>query len=216
MEDAGTYRIVMEGDWQLVDLYTLPHAFLHNYSFIYCFDSDLDPRDDERIDDALRGYPWRGGYSYVNIYTVLRHQVPHHQRPRISTIRYESPGWIDLILNVDVALQVAKSLSIYLGSVSAAAVTYKKLNKIFYDINKQRRESRNRDIQLSTQEVRKLRKLSDELAKSLGFTGLEDLNRRTGDREVAARLLTAHYRRMKNMAELVREGKAQFPEAPDE
>jgi len=57
----------MDRRWSLEDLYEFPYAYSQIYSFIYCFDSELNARDAERIDYALEGYPWRGGYSYVSV-----------------------------------------------------------------------------------------------------------------------------------------------------
>src|SRR6267142_1463537 len=106
-ENPGGYRILMEGRWDLVDLSGVPHYFEQCYSFIYCFDAEVRPISSERISVALRGYPWRGGYSYINIYTVLRTQIAWRDKPRLREVRYASPGWLDLALNPDVAIQVA-------------------------------------------------------------------------------------------------------------
>lgn len=101
-EEIGAYRVLLDGRWKLDDLYEFPHAFSQCYAFIYCLDSQLNPRDKERIDNALVGYPWRGGYSYVNIYTVFQNQIPIQDRPEIKSISYASPGWLDIFLNADV------------------------------------------------------------------------------------------------------------------
>ena len=123
-KNGGAYRVLLDGKWQLEDLYTFAHAFSQCYAFIYCLDSELDPSDRDRINEAFTGYPWRGGYSYVNIYTVLRHQVPRRHQPSITSISYGSPGWLDILLNPDVALQVAKSVGILSGSTVMAAKAY--------------------------------------------------------------------------------------------
>lgn len=205
------YRIEMDRKWSLRDLFTLPYSYSQNYAFVYCFDTQLDPRDADRINYALQGYPWRGGYSYVNIYTVLQHQVPADERPQISSIQYASPGWLDLLLNPDVALQVAKSVGILLGAVVSAAATYQKINKILTSVNKVRSEARNQQLKLSRAEAAELSALTKLLANDLGFESLEKLTERTGDPEVSTRLLMAHYRRMKQLGNFVVAGKAGFP-----
>src|SRR5260221_10426766 len=98
MDRRELYPVLMRGRWGLEDLYRLPRAYLNSYAFVYCFDSDLAPRDAKRIDRALQEYPWKGGYSYVNVYGVLRNQVPLLERPEIRSIEYHSPGSIDLLL----------------------------------------------------------------------------------------------------------------------
>ncbi len=208
----STYRISMDKRWDLEDLYLLPHAYSQNYAFVYCFDTTLDPRDAERIDYALQGYPWRGGYSYVNIYTVLKHQVPSKERPKIAAIQYASPGWIDLALNPDVAMQIAKSVGIYLCASVGAGSTYRKINSILAKINEERARARNAQLKLARAEAIELAKLTQELAKSWDFNSVNQLTHRTGDAEVATRLLMAHYRRMKILGDYVLKGKARFPE----
>src|SRR5712671_4940806 len=125
MADANYYRVILDEEWKLTDLYEFPHSYDQCYAFIYCLDSDLSPRDRARINLALEGYPWQGGYSYVNIYTVLRNQVPLRDRPRIKSISKASPGWLDLFLNVGVAIQVAQSVMALSGAAVSAAIAYK-------------------------------------------------------------------------------------------
>jgi hypothetical protein len=45
--------VLLDGEWRLRDLYEFPHALGQCYAFIYCFDSDLRPRERERIDEAV-------------------------------------------------------------------------------------------------------------------------------------------------------------------
>ena len=189
----------------------LPHSYNQIYSFIYCLDTPHDPRDAERIDFALTEYPWRGGYSYVNIYQVLRNQVPARERPKVASISYNSPGWIDLALNPDVALQIAKALGIYMGSALGAAEAYKKLDKIFAALNKQRREAQNANIKLAQAEAREVAKLNEILASQLGFDSVKELNERTKDPEVTAKLLMVHHRRLRTVSEFVKSGKVELP-----
>jgi hypothetical protein len=85
MNQSRHYQLLMDKHWQLDDLYEFPHAFAQTYAFIYCLDSELNPRHRERIKTALLDYPWKGGYSYVNIYSVLRSQVPREDRPEIHS-----------------------------------------------------------------------------------------------------------------------------------
>src|ERR1700684_1999818 len=135
MQDGEFYRILLANDWRLTDLYEFPHAYSQNYAFIYCLDSERNAADRGRIDYALENYPWRGGYSYVNIYTVLQNQVAIEERPRIKSISKSSPGWLDLLLNVDVALSVAKSVAALAASATAATYAYKNIQKYLGDVN---------------------------------------------------------------------------------
>jgi hypothetical protein len=201
----------LANDWGLTDLYEFPHAYSQNYAFIYCFDSDLPPRDKDRINYALTNYPWQGGYSYVNIYTVLQNQVPPRDRPRIRSISKSSPGWLDLFLNVSVAIDVAKAVAILSGSGVTAAYAYKQIHKYLSDINLDRKRRELQALQISHAQARVLREMSAEMAKFLGFKNLQELHESTGSPEISLRLLLAHYRRISTLVEYVESGKAELP-----
>ena len=210
--NAGVYRVVLDGEWQLEDLYTFPHAFSQCYAFIYCLDSELNPRDSDRINEALAGYPWRGGYSYVNIYTVLRHQVPRRHRPSITSISYGSPGWLDILLNPDVAFQVATSVGILSGSAVAATKAYAACMKYISQVSVDRKRAELETMRLTREQHRTFMYMCEDLAKSIGFESVKELHERTGNPEVSLKLLAAHYRRTDQLVDFVKAGKARLPE----
>lgn len=201
----------MDSRWALEDLYEFPHTYSQTYSFIYCFDSELDARDADRINYALEGYLWRGGYSYVNIYTILANQVPREHKPEVAKIQYASPGFIDIILNPDVALQVAKSVSILLGTGVAGVEAYKRIYKALLEMNKDKKKQQAEITTYSEAEARALTSMSDTLAKNMGFNNVAELHQRTKNPEVTLKLLMAHHRRLSTLGEFVREGKVSLP-----
>ena len=211
MPDMSYYRVLLDREWKLVDLYEFPHAYAQNYAFIYCLDSELNPRDRARINRALEGYPWKGGYSYVNIYAVLQNQVPVRERPRIKSISKSSPGWLDLFLNIDVALQVAQAVASLSAASVAAAWAYKKIMKVQTDINLDRKRGVLREMQITQAQAKVITSMCAEMATFLGFKNLKELHQYTGSPEVTLKLMLAHYRRISTLAEYVHEGKAALP-----
>jgi hypothetical protein len=211
MPDGEYYRIRLDKDWRLADLYEFPHAYMQNYAFVYCLDSDRDARDRHRIDRALETYPWRGGYSYVNIYSVLQHQVPLRDRPLIKSISKSSPGWLDLLLDIDVAIKVAKSVAVFSGSAVSAILAYKQIQKYLGDINIDRKRHQLQQLQITEAQAKAFTSMSVEMAKFLGFKSLKELQDRTGNPEVTLKLLLAHFRRMSTLVEYQEKGKAELP-----
>lgn len=207
-----SYRVLLDGKWQLEDLYTFPHAFSQCYAFIYCLDSKLDPRDRDRINEAFEGYPWRGGYSYVNIYTVLQNQVPRRDRPVVKAISYASPGWLDIFLNPEVAIQVAKSVGILATSSVAAAKAYASAMKYISQVSADRRRAELDELRLTRAQHQTFMAMCEDLAKFLGFKSVKELHERTGNPEVSLKLLAAHYRRTEQLLDFVKEGKATLPD----
>jgi hypothetical protein len=207
------YRIVLpqSSDWSLQDLYVFPHTYEQCYTFVYCLDTQLPARDEEAIDHAFERYPWKGGYSYVNFYQVLRTRIPSAARPKLASMHKASPGWIELALNLDVAVQVAKSVALMSGSFVAAAAAYKKAWTLLLSIRTEREKARNQQLQLRQSQVKAIRGTCEELAKCLGFKNLNELHKRTSDPEVSLKLLAAHYRRLRTLHQYESRGKIELP-----
>lgn len=214
-KDPDVYRVLLDGKWGLYDLYEFPHAFSQCYSFIYCLDSALEARDRERIDAAFVGYPWRGGYSYVNIYTVFKNQLPARDRPQVKSISYASPGWLDLFLNAGVAIQVAKSVGILAGSALGATTAYAKIIKTLSGIKAERERAKLHEMQLTQAQHKTLMGMCEDMAKFLGFKNVKELHQRTGSPEISLKLLLAHYRRTSALVEFVKNGQAALPDEID-
>ncbi len=211
-DDQESYRLLLNGNWELSDLYEFPHAFDQCYAFVYCLDSELDIYDRERVDGAFAGYPWRGGYSYVNIYSVLQHQIPWRHRPRVKSIHKASPGWLDLFLNADVAIQVAKSVSALASAGVVATKAYSVIKKTLSQIKVDRERAKLHELQLTQTQHKTLMSMCEDMAKFLGFKNVKELHARTGSPEVSLKLLSAHYRRTTVLLKYVEEGKIKLPE----
>ncbi len=211
LPEAAEYRVLLDENWGLDDLANFPHAYSQAYSFVYCFDAAFESKKPKRVDEALQEYPWMGGYSYLNIYTVLKHQVPPERRPDIQSIQFASPGWIDLLLEPESALRIAKSVGFICGAFVAVAATVQRIDAIRLAMNRKRREERAHAVKLSAHETQELNQLCKELAKSIGFGNLNALHRRTKSPEVSLNLLLAHYRRLNQLANYVKRGQASLP-----
>jgi hypothetical protein len=212
--ESGIYRIEMDGRWNLKDLYEFPHAYLQVYAFVYAFDTKLPTRDSDRINYALESYPWAGGYSIVNMYTVLQTQVGPRFKPIIKEIRYASPGWIDILLHLHPAVKIAGAVATVATSAAGTVKAYAAIQDCLYKIRARAKQARIERIQLTRQEAQELHGLNQDLAKSIGFDSLAELEARTGNAEVTAKLLSAQYRRLKTLAKFVAEGKANLPLHP--
>jgi len=209
--DSVIYRIEMDGRWNLKDLYEFPHAYLQVYAFTYAFDTDLPSHDADRINYALENYPWGGGYSIVNIYSILQSQVGPKFKPIIKEIRYASPGWIDLLLHPYPAVKIAGAVATIATSVAGTVKAYSAVQNCLYKISARSQQARIEKIQLTRQEITELQKLNQDLASAMNFTQLDALQARTTSVHVTAKLLSAQYRRLKQLAKFVTAGKVNLP-----
>jgi len=211
MGDVDLYRVLMDERWELEDLYTFPYTYSQVHAFIYNLDFELDDARERRIDYSLINYPWRGGYSYTNIYRVLNNLIPEQDKPKISEIKYASPGWIELLMNPDVALKIAGAMVTLIGTGAGGMEAFKRIDRARLEIAKKRRMHNVEMVKLSALEAKYLNEMSEEIAKNIGFTNLEKLNQRTKNPEVTLKLLLAHQRRMNKLAAFVASGKANLP-----
>jgi hypothetical protein len=209
--NRATYRILIDGDWSLEDLTNFSRVYFQNYSFIYCLDTEAVDIASSRIKSVLETHELRDGLTYVNIYDIFRSHINRNDKPQVKSLQYNSPGWIELALNPDVALQVAKAIGIYISAFATLAVCYKKLHKIFIDLKNERIKQKNEYLKLEKEKVAIVNKLNNELAKGLGFQSLAALDEHTKDIEETSKLLMAHYRRIDAMAKFSKAGKAKFP-----
>jgi len=215
-DNPDRYRVQMEGRWDLGDLYEFPHAFEQCYSFIYCFDAEVRPINAQNIVLALRALPWKGGYSYINIYSALRREINWRDRPRVSEIKYASPGWIELALNLGVAIEVAKAVAAISVSSAVAVKSYTAASKYLSDLKTAREKAKLSDLKLTVEQDAALMKLCETHAKFLGFKNVKALNEQTGNSEITLRLLLAHHRRLRDLAKFAEEEKAILPLSPTE
>src|SRR5688500_13412586 len=99
-------RIGLEGEWTLYEFSRFGRVYTQVYALMYSLETSIADARPEIVTYAYHAFPWRGGYSAVNFYETLRNIVPPEHRPRVNSIRYASPGFIELGLVVLVATNV--------------------------------------------------------------------------------------------------------------
>jgi hypothetical protein len=123
-------------------------------------------------------------------------------------MRKQSPGWLDLFLNLDVAYRLAAAVSALAGAGVTATATYSKAYKILLALNAARRKAENDRLKGTALQIREMNALCTELAKNMGYKNLQALHEHTGDVEVSMKLLMAHYRKLQVLVEYQTNGKA--------
>jgi hypothetical protein len=209
--DRGSYRIRLDADWSLKDFYELPHVFAQVYAFNCAFLIPDKVRDLDRLTHTFSSYPWRGGYSAVNFYNVLGYLVPQRLRPKVKSIKYASPGWIELSLVVSAALAIGKVIDIFVKSAGGLNALYTDVHRGMRDRKLMRIDVKQKEIELAKAQIDFAIKSSQLLAKGLGFENLDELNERTGHPLASLKSLMSYYRRVRVLAEYAIKGKAEFP-----
>ncbi|WP_417686594.1 hypothetical protein [Roseibium sp.] len=214
--DTGNYRVKMDSRWELEDLYKFPRAFEQAYFAYYSllfFDDDFT---NERLAYAYSSYPWRGGYSAVNFYNQLKYSMPKPQRPTITSISYASPGWIDLNLIQEVAINVGIVVGSVCGSIRLINGTYNSIYKGMQDRKLTQLKIEKEEFSLAKENFAFLRKANIEMGGILNFTDIDALNTRTGNELRTLKILLSIYRRIRTLAQFRQDGKARLPESIEE
>ncbi|MHA3084495.1 hypothetical protein ACX1NX_15320 [Acinetobacter sp. ANC 5383] len=111
-EPKLAYKIFLDKSWSLEEFTIFTRLYFQNYSFIYCledlFSSEID-QTSSKLENVLKEFKLRSGLSYVNIYTIFRDEISKDERPNVKSIKYASPSWIELYLNIE----VAKAMTIF-------------------------------------------------------------------------------------------------------
>lgn len=218
MEYYGEYPIFMDRRWSLEDLYLFPKAYEQVY---YAYEALLPAPDeevDERILRAFSAFPWRGGYSAVNFYNQLKYATPKKKRPVIREIRYASPGYIELILNIPLAIQIAGVVATITGSLAGC-------NKLYHSIytNAQKRkllglDLKSREIDIANKQMDFILESNEKMAKILQLKSAEVIEKRAEHPLIALKIMLSIYRRVRSLAEYQEKGKANLSTrlGPDE
>lgn len=202
--EVGNVKLHIDGRWELTDLNILTRVYIQVYGLIYSLDV-ADDYIEEEIQYIYGKYPWRGGYSAVNFYQNLFAKMPREYRPKIKSIQYASPGFIELSQLVD----VAKDISLIVGYVSAALLAG---NKTYSTIQKGIRERKLSNFDLRSEELKLLEQERDFIHKSINDIAqimgvrketLAKLHFRTENNELAVlKILSSLYRRARDLAKL--------------
>ena len=159
---------------------------------------------------SLQYYPWRGGYSAVNFYEALRHRVPKEDRPAIQSIRYESPGWIELGLVVAVALNIKYIIKALTTGAKEINSTYHEIYKGMQDRKLTDLDIKRKEIELSRDQRQFARESAEELAQQMHFGGMEQLAELTDNEVVALKILLSIYRRSRDLSKIEEQGRIRF------
>ena len=216
--DVENIKLHIDGRWELTDLNVLTRVYIQVYGLLYSLDV-ADDYIEEEIQYIYGKYPWRGGYSAVNFYQNLFSKMPREYRPKIKSIQYASPGFIELSQLVE----VAKDISLIVGYVSAALLAG---NKTYSTIQKGIRERKLSKIDLRSEELKLLEKERDFIHKSVNDIAqimgvrketLAKLYFRAENNELAVlKILSSLYRRARDLAKLQNTQKLNLKRGIDE
>lgn len=206
--EQGITKIRIDGRWELEDFGVFSKQYTQCYSLLYSLSGVS-----EESELARRGfqfeyarYPWRGGYSVVNFYYSLYAQIPYDHRPEVKSIRYSSPGAIEL----SAILEVTATLG---GIITITAISINKIHDLYNNIQRGIRERKlgrieveAKQLQLDREQAEYVTRAIKQIAEAMCLSDelMAALKQRTsGNKLVQLKVLLSLYRRMEPIAELV-------------
>ena len=209
--DNGGTKLYMDGEWDLMILSGFGRQYDQVYSLFYVIDHRSDLSGDRAV-KAFRKFPWVGGWSVVDFYEDLRLSVPHNRRPRIVSLKYESPGHIELATTPAVAAAVGKTVKHVSQSLTHANAVY---NRIYNEAKRRKllsRDVKHRELALAEGQMRFAEAGFRELANVMVIeerqrAAIEQL---TANSLVRLKILLSAYRRIRDLAEHQASGRLDF------
>lgn len=218
--ELGSYKILLDKRWKLDELNEYTKAYEQAYYAVFALtslnDKPIIPIENRtRIHREMTSYPWRGGYSTLNFYFGVKHVIGKRRQPSVLSIKYASPGWIELSLFQEIAVNISLIVATLCGSVATINKTYnaiyrglreRQLNEIA--VEKER-------LNLDKDRMEFLRQSVREMGDALRLDETDKLVSVAGNELRALKILLSMYRRIRVLADYQEKGKAVLPPPED-
>ncbi len=161
--------IRMDGRWDIDDLSEFAEGLegIYGYFCAVFIDDDILRR---RIDDLVQTQFWNRDFEHSYVGERVYQMLPAEAGLRIKSIRYASPGAIEIVGILGVLLLLAKVVKEWTGALAGIVETYDKIHAFFEKHRHLRRPPRNFNLgQVSGAEVDEARTLMFELGHQMGL-----------------------------------------------
>jgi len=211
--EPGRFTIGMDGQWDIDDLTQFGESFRETYAYFYFVHPDTK-KDRDRIRLLFTRYFWSGEYKGSAFAKYLYYNIPDESRLQIASIRYASPGAMELMGYVAALLMIAKCTSMWAKAGTDVLELLERIGE-FFKKKKLDRPMRNFNLDdIRGMDIDTARGLLGEMGKYLGFSQkqVEHLVDLTGNPISALRLMVALANESKKVSEMIEHGKLKLPD----
>lgn len=210
----STYSVPIAGDWFGQDFTHLFKAYERLYAFFYSTQPRFVRTLSQNLARLLRS-PWTGGYSRVNLFTMLSRQVPGLHSLKVQHIQYASPGEVQFEAIGSVGESVRVATNSLVRHDEAVTEASKRISKTLTDagLNKaDLSEVDDRNAPLNPAQRTTLEEACAAIGSLLGIqTELATLRQHSPNIVVFAKAVVSFVRQLTKLANLQREGMLNFP-----
>ncbi|MDJ0826547.1 MAG: hypothetical protein QNJ16_13680 [Rhodobacter sp.] len=196
---VGEETLFVDGEWEMPEF----GDFYKKYSDIYLYLASFEKlkgrstsqSEKGRIINAITSKPFKGGSSYLGMFSDLRAALPYRERPGLEKIRYASPGEMDIRGDERVFSNLEKLIIEFLMSSGEIKKIHDELREFMKGLGLLKISARS--PQLSADQTEFIARKCKELDSSLGVNRFDDLSTITeGNIVVTAKITLALYRRL--------------------
>ena len=208
--DVGKYSLKLGGDWDLQDL-SVFRQYLHVYSVMYAL--QVGPYQDEsrtRTFHAFEAFPWKGGWSAVDFYEGLRHATPDSRRPRIVSIQFSSPGFIELMLLVPVSAAIRVVVDNACRSFERISATYTTLHKDAAERKLLKSNARTAEQIIGRRDLEFCESATSQMADLIGLEHMRELHLLTNNPLARMKIMFSLWRKIRELAKAQDSEKVKF------
>lgn len=212
----GRLSIHMDGRWDIEDLFELSDALKDTYAYFFVV-ARAGSEDNEPLERLLADHFWRGQIGRWRVEQRLYNSIPGSHALKIASIRYASPGVMEVAGSLGVLLLMAKVANAWLDVGSRLVETYEKIEKFFRERKHLTRQRTQIKLDGETAyDVDKSRELMFELGKAMGYsdTECESILDMVGNPIAGLRLMVALAGETRKIADLSSRGLLKLPDMP--
>jgi hypothetical protein len=206
------FRVEMDGEWDIDDLGALTSSLRLAYAYFYWITKQpirVDPIIRSKIvRDLWSGESWGDRFAHT-LYTRIKHE----DRLRVGAIRFESPGFMEVVGLLGVMLLLARVVRAWIGAGSDVVELFKKVED-YFDRRKLRRIKPNVSLDdIDGQAVDEARALCFEYGRALGLhqAQIEQVIELAGNPISGLRLLVVISSEARRLHQLEQQGKIALP-----
>lgn len=131
---------------------------------------------------------------------------PKH-RPKVKSIQYASPGWLELAVIVGIALNIKKIVLCFTESANELNKLYNNIYKGMQDRKMMKIEAKRQTLLLTKEQTDFAIESANNLSRLLGFENVAQIQKLTKNPLATLKILLSFYRKIKILSEFTDKGK---------